>query len=296
MANVDTDPIKKCLLSCQSSLQEQSREKIIIPFGQMLQQIMDMTSSTNLSLKSIEPETNYLEYLQPSMRRPEYLSNLGSSKNRTSAQEVESRNVVENLTKNSISTCIHTILAFTDGSCRGNPGPCGAGSYVLLPNSDAVELKQPVSKLASILLGELVAIQLTLNFVLEEDRKPDIDTVLIFCDNQSAVGSLQFGWDNKSYKKTAMDIQQSLNTLEESGVHVKIQWSPGHANIQGHEIADRLAKEAAKEVEEMTDDAGIATQSDVRSAARESVEIKWQKGGGNLRKEETCSCTDQQLT
>ena len=74
-----------------------------------------------------------------------------------------------------------------------------------------------------------------------------------------------------------MDIQQSLNILEESGVHVKIQWSPGHANIQGNEIADMLAKEAAKEAEEMTDDAGIATQSDVRSAARESVEIKWQR-------------------
>ena len=229
MAKVDTDPIKKCLLSCQSSLQEQSREKIITPFGKMLQQIMDMTSSTNLSLKSIEPEMNYLEYLQPSMRRPEYWSNLGSSKNRTRAQEVESRNVVENLIKNSISD--HIVIAFTDGSCRGNPGPCGAGSYVLLPNSDAVELKQPVSKLASILLGELVAIQLTLNFVIEENRKHDIDTVLIFCDSQSAVGILQLGWDNKSYKKTAMDIQQSLNTLEESGVHVKIQlesWTCKH--------------------------------------------------------------------
>ena len=74
-----------------------------------------------------------------------------------------------------------------------------------------------------------------------------------------------------------MDIQQFLNTLEESGVHVKIQWSPKHANIQGNEIADRLAKEAAREVEEMTYDAGTATQSDVRSAATKSVEIKWQR-------------------
>ena len=139
-----------------------------------------------------------------------------------------------------------------------------------------VELKQSVSKLASILLGELVAIQLTLNFVMEENRKHDSDTILIFCDSQSAVGILHLGWDNKSYKKIAMNIQQSLNTLEESGAHVKIQWSPGHANIQGNEIADRLAKEAAKEAEEMTDYAGIATQSDDRSAARESVEIKWQ--------------------
>ena len=41
-------------------------------------------------------------------------------------------------------------------------------------------------------------------------------------------------------------------------------------------MADRLAKEAAKEAEEMTDDIGIASQSDVKSAARESVNIKWQ--------------------
>ena len=75
---------------------------------------MDMTPSTNLSLKSIQPEMNFFEYLQPSMRRPEYWSNLGSSKNRRSAQEVKSRNVVENLIKNSIS--VYTILAFTDGS------------------------------------------------------------------------------------------------------------------------------------------------------------------------------------
>ena len=54
-----------------------------------------------------------------------------------------------------------------------------------------------------------------------------------------------------------MDIQQSLNILERDGTEVKIQWSPGHANIRGNEMADRLAKEAAKEEEEMTDDIGI---------------------------------------
>ena len=56
-----------------------------------------------------------------------------------------------------------------------------------------------------------------------------------------------------------MDIQQSLNILERDGTEVKIQWSPGHANIRGNEMADRLAKEAAKEAEEMTDDIGIAS-------------------------------------
>ena len=56
------------------------------------------------------------------------------------------------------------------------------------------------------------------------------------CDSQSAVGILQLGWENKSYKKTAMDIQQSLNILIRDGTEVKIQWSPGHANIRGNEI------------------------------------------------------------
>ena len=69
----------------------------------------------------------------------------------------------------------------------------------------------------------------------------------------------------------------SLNILERDGTEVKIQWSPGHANIRGNEMADRLAKEATKEAEEMTDDIGIASQSDVKSAARESVTIKWQR-------------------
>ena len=59
---------------------------------------------------------------------------------------------------------------------------------------------------------------------------------------------LQLGWENKSYKKTAMDIRQSLNMriwdlivsvpdhclsfyFEKDGINVKIQWSPRHANV-----------------------------------------------------------------
>ena len=75
------------------------------------------------------------------------------------------------------------MIAFTVGSCRGNPGPCGAGVCVFLPNNDEIELKQPVSKLALILLGELVAIQITLNFLIEEKKVRDISNVLIFCDS-----------------------------------------------------------------------------------------------------------------
>ena len=74
----------------------------------------------------------------------------------------------------------------------------GGGGHFTFPNNDEIEMKQPVSKLASILLGELVAIQITLNYIIEEKRVRDISTILIFCDSQSAVGFLQLGWENKS--------------------------------------------------------------------------------------------------
>ena len=50
---------------------------------------------------------------------------------------------------------------FTDGSCRENLWPCGARACVYLPGQEECgELKKPVSRLASILLGELVAIEI----------------------------------------------------------------------------------------------------------------------------------------
>ena len=78
MAKANTEPIKQCLLSCQASVEEQSREKVITQLGKMLQQITDLASSTDMNLNSIEPEMSSSEYLQPSLRRPEYWSNLGS--------------------------------------------------------------------------------------------------------------------------------------------------------------------------------------------------------------------------
>ena len=93
MAKSNTEPSKQCFLSCQASVEELPREKVTTPMGKMLQQYTSMTSSTNLYLNAIEPEMGYLEYLQPSLRRPEYWSNLGSSKkqNKCSGGRIEKR-------------------------------------------------------------------------------------------------------------------------------------------------------------------------------------------------------------
>ena len=44
------------------------------------------------------------------------------------------------------------LVAFTDGSCLGKPGPCGSGACVFMPNqTEPVRLKRPVTNRGSIL-------------------------------------------------------------------------------------------------------------------------------------------------
>ena len=95
-----------------------------------------------------------------------------------------------------------TAVVFTDGSCLGNPGPCGAGACIFHPGtSEPVLLKQPVSSKGSILLGEIVAIKMALQYLsrCKVQRNSDFQRIHIFSDSQSAVGQLTLGWEAKSH-------------------------------------------------------------------------------------------------
>ena len=85
-------------------------------------QVADMATNTGISLHSLEKEFNFLDSLQPSKRPREYWQTLGSSKSRTAEQEKLSKEVLYSLDA-------ETVVAFTDGSCLGSPGPCGMLVY-----------------------------------------------------------------------------------------------------------------------------------------------------------------------
>ena len=101
-------------------------------------------------------------------------------------------------------------------------------------------LKKPVSGHSSILLGELVAILITIDYVAEESSKMDSSEVHIFSDSQSAIGILQLGWQPTQHKHTVAEIRQKIKQLEQKDTKVDISWTPGHANIKGNEEADRV--------------------------------------------------------
>ena len=152
-------------------MESEAVEHKVLPFGNMNIQVADMTTNTGISLHSLEKEFTYQECLQPSKSKPDYWNCLGSSKSRSSEQELLSREIIGGL----IDQCdLTTAVAFTDGSCLGNPGPCGAGACVFLPGqTDPILLKQPVSSRGSILLGELVAIKMVIKHITDTSHQRD---------------------------------------------------------------------------------------------------------------------------
>ena len=274
MMKSDDTPIK---ISWDNFIENDQIERKISPFGKMNVQIADMSTYTDISLHSLEKEFNFLESLQPTKKSPEYWHNLGSSKSRNAQQEKLSREIIEDL----IGNCdAETAVGFTDGSCLGNPGPCGAGACLFVPGAvDPIMLKQPVSNRGSILLGELVAIKLALKHILQYKtvRQAAIKNIHILSDSQSAVGQLVLGWEAKSHQHTLQEVKTIIKQLEQNNISVEISWTPGHANIKGNEYADKLAKEAAQEAKEKENLPPVISLGDVKEAARKSGLIKWQE-------------------
>ena len=227
-------------VSWDSFLDKETAERKVSPFGKMNIQIADMTSNTGISLHSLEKEFTYMDSLQPTKRPPEYWQNLGSSKSRTAEQEKLSREVIGEV----IDGCdAETAVVFTDGSCLGNPGPCGAGACLSIPgSSELIMLKQPVSSRGSILLGELVAIKIALQFIHRNKTQggTGIKKAHVFSDSQSAVGQLTLGWEASAQRTTIQDVKAEMIKLEKAGVQLEISWTPGHADIKGNEHADKF--------------------------------------------------------
>ena len=89
------------------------------------------------------------------------------------------------------------------GPAWGTQDPVGLGACIYLPNqTEPVMLKRPVTNRGSILLGELIAILMELEFVqIEYTGKDNLYGITIFSDSQSAVGILTLGWVATSHKK-----------------------------------------------------------------------------------------------
>lgn len=266
-------PLKLILNQCY---EQEPGSKFIGPLNLALSQATEMQQTTGVSIDMIQPEPAYNPGdLLRTIEQPKYWSQLGSSKNRTNEQQELGQDIVNHLL---IDAPARSSVAFTDGSCLGNPGPCGAGAVIFLPDEqNGLELTRPVAARGSILLAELVAILLVLELAVTKKIWEFSSSLQIFSDSQSAVGILTLNWASENFTSLISKISSLYKQLQSVGFLVSIHWTPGHATIQGNEIADRLAKDAAHEASEMPLDSSVITIQDIKTSSKKSVLSKWQQ-------------------
>ena len=173
------------------------------------------------------------------------------------------------------------MAVFTDGSALGNPEPTGSGAVIYYQGLDQepVCLSKPVCFNGNNYMynGELVGILVALHHISEqEELRKDIH---FFIDCQPAIVSA-FGSDTPRNKvDIILQLRQMTASLVDKGHIVSIHWIPGHRDFKGNEVADNLAKSAAREMVGNKEDfyEGIADRSDLIQMMKGSILDKWQK-------------------
>jgi len=136
-----------------------------------------------------------------------------------------------------------SIIIYTDGSAKGNPGNGGYG-IVMKSGVYRKELKQGF-RLTTNNRMELLAVIVA----LESVKKKGVD-ILVYSDSKYVVDSVEkkwvFGWEKKGFKgKKNSDLW--VRFIDVYKKHkVSFFWVKGHANNKENERCDVLAVEAAE--------------------------------------------------
>lgn len=161
-------------------------------------------------------------------------SGFGKAGTRSKAQAAAARSHATTLLASLPET---TIVAFTDGACRGNPGPAGSGALVRWPDGRTTESSRSLGR-ATNNVAELTAIALVLD-VLDDAAVAAEQAVALLSDSDYANGVLVRGWKAKANRELITTLRDRLTARP----GVTLHWVAGHVGTEGNERADQLANE-----------------------------------------------------
>ena len=165
-------------------------------------------------------------------------SGFGKAGTRTEAQAAAARVAASELLA---SFHRDAVVCFTDGACRGNPGPAGAGAVVKLTDGRTLERHKALGR-GTNNIGELQAIGLALD-LLDEGQVDGDARIEILTDSKYVHGLLQLGWKGKANR----DIISRIKSRMRDFPNVRIHWIAGHVGIPENERADELANRGVTE-------------------------------------------------
>ena len=143
-----------------------------------------------------------------------------------------------------------SIIIYTDGASRGNPGPGGYG-VVMKYGAHRKEISQGFRKTTNNRM-ELLAVIVAL-----EALKKDFLDVHIYTDSQYVQRAITekwvFGWEKKGFKgKKNSDLwRRFLPSYRRQ--RVTMHWVKGHDGVPENERCDELATQAADGFELLVD-------------------------------------------
>lgn len=157
------------------------------------------------------------------------------------------------------------VTIYTDGACRGNPGPGGYGSILQYEGPDQQRYEKELSGGYQSTTNNRMEI-LAAVAALEALKRPC--QVLLYSDSQYLVNAFQQGWLTKWKKQNwfrdakqkepvkNVDLWKRLDALLQ--IHkVTFQWVKGHAENPYNNRCDELAVSAALEKDKWQIDEGF---------------------------------------
>lgn len=140
------------------------------------------------------------------------------------------------------------LVAATDGSSRGNPGPSGWGWYI-----DATQWQCGSLPKTTSIVAELTAIWRVLTAI------PPTQPLLILTDSEFSVNVITKwakGWERKGWTKSdgtgisnPVLVKAVWGLVKDRPAPVKLEWVKAHNGHPLNEAADTLATRASAEAE-----------------------------------------------
>lgn len=139
-----------------------------------------------------------------------------------------------------------SIRVYTDGACRGNPGPGGWGAIIFRDNEE-IELFDG-DKITTNNQMEMTAAIKALEYLKDEDQK-----ILLYTDSdylRQGITSWIVKWKKNNWRtaaKKAVKNKELWILLDQLVQELNIEWHwvKGHSGDPGNEQADNLANKGA---------------------------------------------------
>ena len=135
---------------------------------------------------------------------------------------------------------MYKVTIYTDGACLGNPGAAGIG-VVLVCSGHKKEISQYIGQ-GTNNIAEIKAVIAALSCL----KHPEKTYVQLYTDSQWVVGVLSQNWKIKKNVKLVEEAKKLAAKVAKLDV-VKVK---GHAGNEFNELADRLARDAIKKLQE----------------------------------------------